>query len=116
MYFDQPNKRMLIGDSTGVIHVFSIKKYPPKRITSIRTSVPLSINTIICSTDHNKLFAGTSDGSILCFDLGEYGKEKKETQEYTYHLKGKKKCVTLCWDESSNGLLSGNESGNIAVW
>lgn len=116
MYHDDERKRIFIGDNSGFIHVYSIKKYPPKRLTSIKTSVKVAIKSITCSKDHNKLFAGTSEGEILCFNLGGYGKEKKETQEYTYSLKGKSKCISLCWDESSQGLLSGNESGNVAAW
>jgi WD40 repeat protein len=48
--------------------------------------------------------------------LGAYGKEKKETKEYTYKLKGKSKCISLGWDDEHQQLLTGNESGNIAVW
>lgn len=116
LYHDKERNRIFIGDSGGLIHVFSIKKYPPKRLTSIKTSVTTSIKSIICSDDHKKLFAGTKDGTIMCFSLGGYGKEKKDTVEYPYVLKGKTKCATLQWDESSQGILAGNESGNCAVW
>ena len=84
LLYDEENRRVFIGDNAGVIHVFSIKKYPPKRLTSIQTSVRNAIKTMTTSEDMKKLFAGTSDGHILCFDLGRYGKEKKETQEYPY--------------------------------
>jgi len=116
MYHDEDNSRIFIGDNGGFIHVFSIKKYPPKRLTSIRTSVSNAIKTLTISEDKTKLFAGTHDGLILCFDLGSYGKEKKGTKEYPYSLKGKTKCISLVRDENHGNLLSGNESGNVAVW
>lgn len=116
MYQDKERHRLFIGDSGGLIHVFSIKKYPPKRLTSIKTSVTCGIKSITCSEDHTKLFAGTTEGTILCFNLGEYGKEKSRSAEYPYSLKGKTKCISLCWDEAHTTLLSGNESGNVAVW
>lgn len=113
---DKENRRIFAGDSGGYIHVFSIKKYPPKRITSIRTSVTNAIKTLTTSEDLTKLYAGTSEGLILCFDLGAYGKEKKQTKEYPYNLKGKTKCISLVKDETHNTLISGNESGNVGVW
>ncbi len=75
-----------------------------------------SIKTLTCSEDKKKLYAGTSEGLILCFDIGSYGKEKKQTKEYPYSLKGSAKCVSLVKDETHNTLLAGNESGNVAVW
>lgn len=39
MYYDRDSSRIFIGENSGLIHVFSIKKYPPKRITSLRTPV-----------------------------------------------------------------------------
>ncbi|CAI2366253.1 unnamed protein product [Moneuplotes crassus] len=116
LFHDTENKRIFAGDNGGYIHVFSIKKYPPKRITSIRTSVSNSIATITSSEDMKKLYAGTADGMILCFDLGSYGKEKKNTKEYPYSLKSTTKCVSLEKDETHNTLISGNESGNVAIW
>lgn len=116
MYHDVNSKRVFIGDSGGMIHVFSVKKYPPRRLTSIKTSVTIGIKTITCSDDHTKLFAGTSDGAVICLNLGAYGKEKRDTKEYPYSLQGKTKCVSLQWDEENSGLLSGNESGNVAFW
>lgn len=116
LYNDAERHRLFMADSGGVIHVFSVKKYPPKRLTSIRTSVTNAIRSIACSESHDRLFAGTVDGSILCFNLGGYGKEKKDTKEYPYALKGKGKCQSLCRDEANNGVLSGNQSGNVAVW
>mmetsp|Transcript_19099 Transcript_19099/g.18731 ORF Transcript_19099/g.18731 Transcript_19099/m.18731 type:complete len:106 (+) Transcript_19099:801-1118(+) len=65
LFHDTENKRIFAGDNGGYIHVFSIKKYPPKRITSIRTSVSNSIATITSSEDMKKLYAGTADGMIL---------------------------------------------------
>ena len=116
LFHDTDNKRLLIGDSSGMIHVYSVKKYPPKRLTSLSTSVNISIKSITCSQDKTKMFAGTSEGTILCFQLGPYGKEKKESAEYPYSLKGKTKCISLVWDETHKNLLAGNQSGNVAVW
>jgi WD40 repeat protein len=116
MYHDVSTKRLFLGDNGGLIHVYSIKKYPPKRLTSIKTSVTVGINSITCSDDHSKLFAGTAEGTIICLNLGHYGKEKRESSEYKYSLKGKTNCVSLTWDDANGGLLSGNESGNVAFW
>jgi WD40 repeat protein len=116
LYHDSNNKRLFIGDNSGMIHVFSIKKYPPKRLTSINTSTDATIKSIECSEDMSKMFAGTSEGNIICFNLGAYGKEKKDTKEFDSVLKGKTKCISLCWDSQHNNLLCGNESGNVAVW
>jgi len=68
-----------------------VKKYPPKRLTSIKSSTTSALKCIVCSDEEDKLFAGTADGSILCFDFGEYGREKRNTKEYSFNLKGVKK-------------------------
>ena len=117
--------------------MFSVKKYPPKRLASISTSTVSAIKSMTTDDDEDKLFAGTAEGQIICLQLGKYGKEKKETKEYSYALKGmlltiillsimtkryhffiigKRKCVSLSYDQENDCLLSGNESGNVAVW
>jgi hypothetical protein len=79
----------LIGDNGGFVHVFSVKKYPPKRLASISTSTISAINSMTSDDDEDKLFAGTAEGQIICLHMGRYGKEKKQTKEYSYALKGK---------------------------
>lgn len=113
---DEEKKRLFIGDNSGTIHIFSIKRYPPKRLATIKTSIKTTLKSITFSDDYKKMFAGSIEGDILCFDLGDYGREKKDTKEYPYILKGKGKCQSLVWDENNKCILSGNKSGNIAIW
>lgn len=66
--------------------------------------------------DEDKLYVGASEGCILCLNFGKYGKEKKNTKEFTYSLPSKRQCSVLRYDEDNQGLLAGNESGNVSVW
>ena len=79
MIFLKKERKALITDSLGIIHIYDLIHNPPLRVHQIKTDSKNSLKTLKYDSSTNCLYTCCyHDGRIYCYDLGNNLKEKIE--------------------------------------
>lgn len=109
LQFDIQSKHVFIGDASGQITMVKIESTGLRLMTTLRSHTN-AIKIIHWDPLKQMLFSGSSDSSIICWDIGG----KKGT---IYELQGHKEKVTsLVYSQASQRLISGGSDALIISW
>ncbi|XP_054284616.1 WD repeat and FYVE domain-containing protein 2-like [Macrosteles quadrilineatus] len=109
LVFDAPSKHAFVGDYSGVITMLKLSNAGCQIITSLKGHTG-SIRTLAWDPQRQRLYSGSFDQIVICWDIGGQ-------QGNAYELQGHHNKVTaLNYCPLKQQLISGGEDCTLVFW
>jgi len=76
MLSDKKNQRLILGDGSGTIFIYSIAQHPPALLCKAKTQNSALIRSFCVDQALFYLVGGDFEGGLSVFELGQVGRER----------------------------------------
>ena len=111
--------RLFTASEGGIIDIYSIKKFPPKKICSTSITGLGNIKDIYININQFYIFACDFKGKISVLDFGSINSPNNSGNNLCSEISqfgGKNPLRNIVYDENKKELITGDEAGKIVVW
>ena len=114
LFFDKMNQRIFLTNEIGQVNIYLTDGNSPVFVKVVQTHSKNNLRGLDVSLNKYYIFTCSKKGDISVLDLGSSGREKF-VEEISY-FGGDLQMRVIRYNEENSELLTGDQSGRVAVW